>query len=423
MSAVGVGDGELVLVRGEGAFVWDARGRRYLDVPASLWYCNVGHGRGEIVDAVAEQMRQLEAYSNFGPFATRPTLELADRLSSLTPVDNPKVFFTSGGSDAIETAAKLARRYWDVLGRPQKRLLISREDAYHGLHGVGTSIAGIQLNREGYGTLVAETLRVARDDAGAFETLVQEAGPENIAAFFCEPVIGGGGIHAPTEGYLQAVQQICRANDIIFVVDEVITGFGRTGALFASQRFGLEPDILVVAKGITSGYLPLGAAIVGERVWEPFWNRSPAPVFRHGITYSGHASACAAALANLDILERERLVERVAGLEVVLASQFKRLESLAPVKAIRAGVGLLAAVQFHSHATAAAVIDWCTEAGFIMRPIGDGAALQISPPFVVSERDIERLRQAIEAAIGDVAAADASGSEEGRTQAADLAGA
>jgi putrescine aminotransferase len=403
MSAVGAEDGELVLVRGEGAFVWDDRGRRYLDVPASLWYCNVGHGRHEIVDAVAGQMRQLEAYSNFGPFATRPTLELADRLHSLTPVANPKVFFTSGGSDAIDTAAKLARRYWHVLGRPDKRLLISREDAYHGLHGVGTSIAGIELNREGYGTLVGETLRVARDDAGAFETLVQEVGPENIAAFFCEPVIGGGGIHAPTEGYLQAVQQICRVNDIIFVVDEVITGFGRTGALFASQRFELEPDILIVAKGITSGYLPLGAAIVGERVWEPFWKRSPAPIFRHGITYSGHAAACAAALANLDILERERLVDRVAGLEVVLASQFERLESLTPVKAVRAGVGLLAAVAFHSHATAAAVMDWCTEAGFIMRPIGDGATLQISPPFVVSERDIEALRQAIEAAVREVA--------------------
>jgi putrescine---pyruvate transaminase len=401
-----VDGGELVLVRGDGAFVWDDQGRRYLDVPASLWYCNVGHGREEIVDAVAAQMRELEAYSTFGPFATRPTLELADRVSALAPVANAKVFFTSGGSDAIETAAKLARRYWHVVGRPDKRLFVSRQDAYHGLHALGTSIAGIEANREGYGTLVGETLRVARDDASALEALVEEVGSERIAAFFCEPVIGGGGVHAPAEGYLQEVQRICRAHDIVFVVDEVITGFGRTGALFASQRFGLEPDILVVAKGITSGYLPLGAAIVGERLWEPFWTPSPAPIFRHGLTYSGHASACAAALANLDILERERLVERVASLEDVLAAELKALEALPSVAEVRAGVGLLAAIRFETQATASAVIASCMEAGFIMRPIGDGATLQISPPFVVTEQDIERLRDAVEAAAAEAAAAE-----------------
>ena len=389
---------ELVLERGEGAYVWDESGRKLLDVPASLWYCNVGHGRAEIADAVAAQMRRLEAYSTFQRYATRPAIELAERLSSLVPIEDPKTFFTSGGGEAVDAAAKLARRYWDAVGKPEKRALVSREAGYHGLHGFGTSITGIESNREGLGPLMPETLRVPENDAAALAALFEERAGE-IAAFFCEPVIGTGGVIPPAAGYLQAAQRLCREHDVLWVVDEVITGFGRTGELFASDRFGLDPDLMLLAKGITSGYLPLGATVVSERVWEPFWADRSDLVFRHGITYSGHASVCAAAHANLDILEREGLVEQVRRLEAVLHETVQAVAGHDLVAEVRSGeIGLLAGIQLHHQATAEAVAGACIDNGLLMRAIGN-ATLQISPPFVVDDSDLALLGEVLRAAL------------------------
>jgi putrescine---pyruvate transaminase len=382
-----VKNGELVLVRGEGAFVWDEQGRKFLDVPASLWYCNVGHGRGEIADAVARQMRQLETYSTFQQNTNRPALELAERISDLAPVEDSRIFFTSGGGDSIDTAVKLARLYWHAVGRPEKRTIVSRDRGYHGLHGFGTSITGIAVNREGLGELMPETVRVPTNDADAFVRLLEEQG-DTIAAFVCEPVIGTGGVVFPSAGYLETVQQACRRHDVLFVVDEVITGFGRTGEMFASSRFGLDPDVLVVAKGLTSGYMPLGAAIVAQRVWDPFWKDGSNLVFRHGVTYAGHAAACAAAQANLDLLERERLVERVLELEPVLNRALDPLRTHAGVAEVRTGAGLLAGIELSDPSAAVRVCDLCLAAGALMRVIA-GGTLQISPPFVVEEDDLD----------------------------------
>ncbi len=307
MSAVESG-GELVLERGEGAHVWDEQGRRYLDATASLWYCNVGYGRTEIADAVNDQIRRLPAYSTFGDNSNRPAIELAERVSAIAPVEGSKVFFTSGGSDSIDTATKIARRYWQLLGQTDRTLLITREGAYHGMHVAGTSLAGIEANRAGYGTLVGDVVKVPWDSADALRDAIATAGPERVAAFFCEPVIGAGGVFAAPHGYLGEVRAICRETGVLFVADEVITGFGRTGDWFASNRLHLEPDLLTCAKGITSGYLPMGAVLAAPWVAEPFWEPS-AGMFRHGYTYSGHATVAAAALANLDIVEREGLTE------------------------------------------------------------------------------------------------------------------
>ena len=394
---------ERMIVRGEGAYVYTEDGRQLLDAPASLWYCNVGHGRAEIADAVAEQMRTLAAYSNFQQYATKPSLELAERVAALAPVRNPKVYFTSGGSDAVELAGKLALRHWSNAGRPGKRTLVTRTNSYHGLAGFGTSIAGIDANRAGYGTLIADTARVPMNDADALRALIDERGADTIAAFFCEPIIGTAGVYHPAPEYLQMVERLCRENDILLVVDEVITGFGRTGAMFASERFGIEPDVMLVAKGITSGYLPLGAAVISEHIWEPFWADDSELVFRHGLTYSGHASVCAAAHANLDIIERERLVERVKSLETVLQERLRPLAAHSLVREVRCGIGLLAAVQLHDSTIAARVAARCVDNGVLGRQLGDGS-LHISPPFIITEEELATLSSVVAEALDWAAA-------------------
>ena len=396
--------GEVVLVRGEKAYVWDSYGRRRLDAPASLWYCNIGHGRAEMAEAIAAQIRRLEAYSTFQQYATPPALELAERIVAMSPIENAKVFFTSGGSDAVDTAAKLARRYWNALGEPRRRFLVAREGAYHGLHGFGTSIAGLAVNRDGYGDLLPDAVTIDADDPGALERLVDTHGADAIAAFFCEPVIGAGGVLFPAPGYLEAVGEICRSHGIVFVVDEVITGFGRTGAPFACDRWGLRPDILLVAKGITSGYLPLGAAVVGERLWEPFWRPGSELSFRHGVTYAGHATACAAAMANLDIIEREHLVDRVRELEPYLERTLRPLEAHDLVREVRTGAGLLAGIELVTADIAETVAATCLEHGVLARVLARGT-LQISPPFVVTEADLDFLTASLAYALDEVARA------------------
>jgi adenosylmethionine-8-amino-7-oxononanoate aminotransferase len=394
---------ERVIVRGDGAYIWDEDDNRLLDAPASLWYCNVGHGREEIAEAAAAQMETLEAYSNFQQYVTRPSLDLAERVVDLVPVKNAKVYFTSGGSDAVDLTAKLVRRHWHAVGKPTKLTIISRDNGYHGLHTFGTSMAGIPFNREGYGSLVDDVAQVPTNDVAAFQALINERGADEIAAFFCEPIVGTGGIIHPAPGYLAAIQELCRANDIFFVVDEVITGFGRTGELFASQRFDLQPDILLVAKGITSGYMPLGAAIISERVWAPFWEEGTDLIFHHGLTYSGHATACAVAMANIDIVEREQLVERVRTLEEPLAAALTPLESHDLVKEVRSGIGLLAAIQFHDPKKAEEAAAACVQRGVLGRTI-TGGALHISPPFVIDEKDIDFLATVISEALDSVSA-------------------
>ena len=399
---------ELISRRGEGCWIEDVDGRRYLDATAGLWYCNVGHGRREIAEAAAAQLERLAAYSNFGAFATEPTIALTERLAAMAPMDEAVVFLGSGGSDAVDTAAKLARRYWDATGHPERRLIVSREHAYHGMHAFGTGLGGIPANREGYGgPIVGDTIQVGAHDVDELEALFRARGSQ-IAAFIGEPVIGAGGVIPPDDGYWEAVTRLCDAHGILLVVDEVITGFGRLGTMFGSERFGIAPDMVTFAKGVTSGYLPLGGVLVGRRVQEPFWDGPAGPVFRHGYTYSGHATACAAALANLDILEREGLVGRAAALEPVLAREIARLDA-APLVGETRVVGLTAAVELDGDVLAVdpglpeAVAAAARGYGVLTRVLR-GVALQVSPPFVITEVEIRTLVDGLEAALAEVGA-------------------
>lgn len=397
---------EIVMDGGEGAWVWDTAGRRYLDAGAALWYCNVGYGRDEIVDAVARQMRKLPTYSTFGVFATAPTLDLAERLGELAPIPGAAVFFTSGGSESVDSAAKLARRYWDLKGRPGKRIIISRQHGYHGMNAYGTSLAGIPGNLAGYGgPLIPDVENVTWNDVAALERLFEE-GADRIAAVIGEPVIGAGGVYPPPEGYWSEVERLCRIHDVLLIADEVITGFGRTGWMFGAQRYGFQPDMVTFAKGVTSGYFPLGGVLVGERVRAPFWDGPPGTMFRHGYTYSGHASACAAAMANLDIIEREGLVDRVRSLEPVLARELGRLHGMPGVGEIRV-VGLTAGVDFADDVLAAepGIVDRAViaarEHGVLTRTLR-GRAFQISPPFVITEGEIRQMVDGLAAAVQTV---------------------
>jgi adenosylmethionine-8-amino-7-oxononanoate aminotransferase len=402
MAAI-VRDGEFVVARGEGAYVYDEAGRRYLDATAGLWFCNVGYGRAEIAAAVAEQLRQLPAYSTFGDFANRPAMELAEVVSAHAPVPDSPVFFTNGGSDSVDTAIKLARRYWQVVGQPQRTTVLTREHAYHGMHIGGTSLAGIDANLAGYGELLGGVERVAWDDVAAVTKAIDSIGAEHVAAFLCEPVIGAGGVLLPPEGYLNAVREVCRERGVLFVADEVISGFGRLGDWFASTRFGLAPDMVLCAKGLTSGYVPMGAVIVAPSVAEPFWD-GRAGIWRHGYTYSGHAGAAAAGLANLRLLESEQLPQRARELETPLAESLQTLTSSPLVSEVRAGLGLVAAVQLDRSALAddptllGRVITELRRHGVLTRGLATGA-LQISPALVIDAGVIQELTAAIAAAL------------------------
>jgi adenosylmethionine-8-amino-7-oxononanoate aminotransferase len=339
-------------------------------------------------------MSRLAAYSTFGDFATRPTLDLAERLADMSPASGTRVFLTSGGSDGIDSAVKLARRFWAERGHPQRQIIVTRERAYHGMHMAGTSLAGIDANRHGHGDLDPLTARVAWDDPAALAECFDRIGSERVAAFICEPIIGAGGVYAPPAGYLTAVHEICRERGVLFIADEVICGFGRTGQMFASA--GLDPDMVVTAKGLTSGYLPMGALLISGHVAAPFWT-SPGVMWRHGYTYSGHAAAATAAMVNLDILEREHLVERVAQLAPVLARSLEPLHDVDAVLDVRAGVGLLAAVTLNVAADpslGATVIAGLRERGVLCRMLADGS-VQISPSFVITEADIALLGTAL----------------------------
>jgi adenosylmethionine-8-amino-7-oxononanoate aminotransferase len=391
---------ELVIDRGEDVWVWDSEVNRYLDATASLWYANIGHGRAEVADAVAAQMKKLAAYSTFGDVANRPAIELAERVSSLAPIPGSKVFLTSGGSDSIDTATKMARRYWQVKGQSERTLFITRERAYHGMHIAGTSLAGIEANATGYGALVGDVVKVAWDSANELREAIASAGPQRVAAFFCEPVIGAGGVYAPPEGYIEGVADLCDEHGILFVVDSVICGFGRLGTWYGIERWeDVRPDMITFAKGVTSGYLPLGGVVVSDRVAAPFFEAPGGPMLRHGATYAGHPACCAAAMAVMDVYERDGLFEHSRELEGELADALAPLADHPAISEVRAGLGLLAAVQLapevleHDAGAVARVAQGAREAGVLVRPLL--GAIAMSPPLTVEQEHVDLLAQAI----------------------------
>jgi putrescine aminotransferase len=385
-----------IIEAGEGSWVIDSAGRRYLDATAALWFAQIGYGRREIADAVHAQMSALHAYHTFGDYSNPRAIELSARLDAVAPGGGWKVFLTSQGSDSVDTAIKFARRYWLARGESARSVVLSRQDAYHGMHVGGTELSGMGVIREGYGEMMPDRGLVDRDDPEDLRRAIIEWGPDRIAAFICEPIVGAGGMYFPREGYLEAVREICREHDVLFIADEVVTGFGRVGSWFASERFNLDPDLILCAKGITSGYVPLGAVLMSSRVAAPFWSGEGGTIFKHGYTYSGHAVAAAAALANLDYIEKHDLLGAARRIESQLPSFLAPLADLSVVHSVRTGPAAAAAVQLDPERCA---VDpsWPTQAvhavrseGILTRPMSCGA-VQISPPLTTTEDELVQM--------------------------------
>ena len=384
----------VVFVRGRGARLWDAEGKEYVDGTCGLWVCPIGHGRRELAEAARRQLETLEYYASFWEFSNEPAIDLAARLAELAPPGLSRVFYTSGGSEGTETAFKLARLAWHAQGQPERTVILTRKMAYHGVSYGSLGATGIPALREGFGELPGDFrfLTAPFPYAGTttdaliaeLERTIADVGRERIAAFVGEPIIGVGGMIPPPDDYWPRVQEVLRANGILFVLDEVVTAFGRTGAWFAAEHWGgLAPDLIVTAKALTSGYFPLGAVLVGDRVAEML----DGVAFRHGFTYNGHPTGCAVALENLAIIEREGLLERARELGERLAEGLRTLEELPTVGEAR-GFGLLGGLELLVE-DAAALADRVRAAGVIVR--ASGQKLVMSPPLVISEEDLDRI--------------------------------
>jgi PLP-dependent transaminase len=388
----------VVFVEGRGARLRDAEGNEYIDGTCGLWVCPVGHGRVELAEAARRQMERLEYYASFWEFSNAPSIELAERLVTLAPPGIERVFYTNGGSEGTESALKLARLAWHAQGSPERSVVLTRSMAYHGVSYGALAATGIPPLRQGFGELPAEfeALSVPYPFRGTttdglieeLENRIETVGEERIAAFIGEPVIGVGGMIPPHDDYWPRVQEVLRRHGILFILDEVVTGFGRTGAWFAAEHWGgLEPDLVVTAKGITSGYFPMGAVLIGERVAAML----DGTAFRHGFTYNGHPTGCAVALENLAIIEREGLVERAARLGRGLLAGLRELERLPAVLQAR-GFGLMAGLELDVE-DAAELADRIRAGGVIVRATGQ--KLVLSPPLVIEERDLDRLIEVI----------------------------
>jgi putrescine aminotransferase len=377
----------ITIERGEGALVWDEDGNELIDAMASLWYCNVGHGRGEIADAVAAQIRTIEAYSCFDPFTNAPADALAERIVGLSPMRDPRVFFAGSGSEAIDTAMKLARLAHTLAGHPERHLIISRERGYHGTNYGGTSAQGLAPNKEGYGTLLHDVEQVPSDDIEALSVLMSQREGE-IAAVLTEPIQGAAGVHPPPEGYLTEARRLCDQHGAFLIFDEVITGFGRTGDWFAAGHYGVTPDLTTFAKAVTSGYQPLGGVIVGAAVREAL-ESDPEFILRTGYTYSGHPSACAAALANLDILEGEQLLDAAKRIGARLGDGLRALAADGAIDHARGEVAVWAA-GLRPDQSAMAIRDEMLRNGVITRAIGE-TSLTFCPPLVTTDEQVDRI--------------------------------
>jgi putrescine aminotransferase len=418
--------GPTVFVRGHGSTLYDDQGKEYLDAFAGLWCVNVGYGRDELADVAAEQMRSLAFYNTFFKSTTPPTARLAARLVALTPDHLNHVMFANSGSEAMDGAIRLARTFWELEGKPGKRWLIGREEGYHGSTLATVSLGEIHGMQAQGGLPLAEFAHVkapyrfrhaprldahvfGREAADWIEAKILELGAETVAAVAIEPVQGAGGVIIPPDGYLQRVQEICTRHDVLLILDEVVTAFGRIGAWTAAEKYGLKPDLLAMAKGLSSGYQPISALMIGDRVADTLANRSGG--LAHGFTYSGHPVAAAVALANLDIVAREGLVERVRDdIGPYFADAMARIADHPLVGEVRT-IGLLAAVElvrsrdprtlFEPEGLVAGVVRaQMEERGVIVRPVRD--ALIIAPTLIVTHAEIDRIVSTFEEALGVV---------------------
>ncbi|HZV26998.1 MAG TPA: aspartate aminotransferase family protein [Acidothermaceae bacterium] len=413
-----------IIVRGQGAYVYDSNGRRYLDGLAGLFVSMVGHGRDEIAEAAARQSKEL-AYFPLWSYAHPRAIELAERLANLAPGDLNRVFFTTGGSEAVESAWKLARQYFRAIGQPGRYKVISRDIAYHGATMGALSITGLPAIKNVFEPLVPGSIRVPNtnfyrapehgDDLVAFgrwaadeiERAILREGPESVAAVYLEPVQNSGGCFPPPPGYFQRVREICDRHGVLLVSDETICAFGRLGYYFAADRYRYQPDIITVAKGMTSGYAPIGAMIVSDRIMEPFLKDTS--TFLHGITFGGHPVSCAVALANLDIFEKEDLLGHVLSTEDAFRTTLNKLNDLPIVGEVR-GDGYFYGIELVKDKVTRETFDDAEserllrgflsgalfDAGLICRADDRGdPVIQLAPPLIIDQPEFDFIEQTL----------------------------
>lgn len=419
-----------IFVKGQGVYLWDTEGKRYIDGLASLWNVHVGHGRKEINRAVAAQMDKLAfAPTLIGPTAV-PTVELAAKLVKLAPKGLTRVIFTSGGSEANETLIRLTRAYWKAKGKPGKTKFISLNQAYHGSSSGAASLGGIPVFNNQMEPGLPGMIHMARpycyrcelgktypscqiDCAAELERIIQREGADTIGAFITEPIQGVGGVIVPPAEWLPKIREICTKYDILMACDEVITGFGRTGSMFASAGFGVTPDVLISAKGVTSGYLPLGLVLFKEEIFQTFMATGDDYAFWHGYTYTGHPTVCAAGLANLEIIEREKLVQKAREQGKYLKKKLEALRALPIVGDIRSH-GLIAAIELVKDPVtkemfpaelqiARKVWERALDNGVICRVAGANN-IALCPPLIITKEQIDELVTTIGDAIRSVMA-------------------
>src|SRR5215475_6302617 len=425
-----------VIVRGEGPYIWDAHGRRYLDGLSGLFAVQAGHGRAELAEAAGKQAGEL-AFFPLWSYAHLRAVELAERLAALAPGDIDRVFFTTSGGEAVESAWKVARQYFKLVGQPLRTKVVSRSVAYHGTTMGALSITGIPEVRQDFEPLVPGAVKVANtnfyraaeisghpslgDDRAAFgrwaadeiARAIEYEGPETVAAVFLEPVQNAGGCFPPPPGYFARVREICDRYGVLLVSDEVICAFGRLGHMFGADRYGYQPDIITCAKGMTSGYAPIGAMLASDRVMEPFQHGTT--TFMHGLTYGGHPVSAAVALANLDVFEREKLCGHVLGHEAAFQSTLQRLTDLPIVGEVR-GAGYFWGIELVKDKATRETFDdeeserllrgflsgRLFEAGLYCRADDRGdPVVQLAPPLVCDQQQFDEIEQILRAVLSE----------------------
>jgi len=413
--------GPKVITEAKGVRIKDSHGHEYIDGMAGLWCVNVGWGREEMVTAIAEQARKLAYYHAFASMANEPAIQLADRVKQVVPGQMSKVFFGCSGSDANDTNVKIVWYYNNLRSKPKKKKIISRYRAYHGVTVAVAGLTGLDDMHKAFDVPLptirhtstphfyhqAEPgmteLEFSQKLAGELEQLILDEGPDTVAAFIAEPVMGAGGVLVPPEGYFEAIQPILRKYDILMIVDEVICGFGRCGAWFGSDVFNIDPDIMTIAKGLTSGYVPMSGSVISEKVWDVLLTGSPEMgAFAHGYTYSAHPVAAAAGLANLDIIERENLVAHADQVGNYFQQKLREAVAEHPLVGEVRGIGLVAAVELvKDKATKAPfpldlklgprLAQLCMAEGLIIRALPQATALSFSPPLVITEAECDEM--------------------------------
>jgi len=425
--------GPRIMAEGSGVMLTDASGRRYLDAFAGLWCVNIGYGRTEVADAIAAQSRRLGYYHTFSSMSNEPQIRLADRLLGMVPGRMSKVFFANSGSEANDTQVKLVWYYNNLRGKPHKKKIISRLGAYHGSTVVAASLTGLPTFHRAFDLPLPGILHVKAPDfyrdaapgaseeayaatlVAELEALIEREGPDTVGAFIAEPVMGTGGVLVPPWTYFDRVQAVLRKHDILMIADEVICGFGRLGHPFGSHVYGIEPDLMTVAKGLTSGYFPLSGVVISERVWSVLQAGSPeVGAFAHGFTYSGHPVGAAAAMANLDILIGEDLIGNAARTGAYLQTALRDRVGALPLVGDVRGVGLMAGIQLMAdrasrrpfeatQKVSQQVAARCLEDGVIVRALPVGHVVALAPPLCITREQVERVVDCLERGIRAVA--------------------